>query len=137
MIITNLAAHAYAGEPDILSALTNIVDRMPQFVRPNWPRVPNPADPAEDYADKWTKDHLLESNFWAWLTQAKSDIAMLPTILRGNNLFSAVRRTFRVELTEHELRQFDARVIRPVSVAIRTAPVLSIPSAPRPWGHND
>lgn len=137
MIITNLAAHAYAGEPDILSALTNIVDKMPQFVRPNWPRVPNPADPAEDYADKWTKDHLLESNFWAWLTQAKSDIAMLPTILRGNNLFSAVRRTFRVELTEHELRQFDARVIRPVSVAIRTAPVLSIPSAPRPWGHND
>jgi hypothetical protein len=39
MIITNLAAHAYAGEPDILSALTNIVDKMPQFVRPNWPRV--------------------------------------------------------------------------------------------------
>jgi hypothetical protein len=137
MIITNLASHAYAGEPDILSALTNIVDRMPQFVRPSRPRVPNPANPAEDYADKWTKNPTLESNFWAWHTQAKSDFAKLPTILSGNNLFSEVRRTFRVELTEDELRQFNAGVIRPASIAIRTTPVLSIPSAPRPWGHND
>ena len=137
MIITNLASHSYAGEPDILSALTNIVDKMPEFVRPSRPRVPNPANPAEDYADKWSKNSALESNFWAWHTQAKSDIAKLPTILSGNNLFSEVRRTFRVELTEDELRQFAAGVIRPASVAIRTAPVLSIPSAPRPWGQND
>jgi hypothetical protein len=137
MIITNLASHAYAGEPDILSALTNILDKMPQFVRTSRPRVPNPANPVEDYADKWTKNPALESNFWAWHAQARSDIAKLPTILSGNDLFSEVRRTFRVELTEDELRQFDARNTRPAPVIIRTAPVLSIPSAPRPWGHND
>ena len=33
MIVTNLAAHAYAGEADVLSALTNIVERMPQYVK--------------------------------------------------------------------------------------------------------
>ena len=32
MIITNMAAHAYAGEPDLFAALTNIVEKMPQFV---------------------------------------------------------------------------------------------------------
>ncbi len=137
MVITNLASHAYAGEPDIHSALTNIVDKMPQFVRPSRPRVPNPADPAEDYADKWTKNPALESNFWAWHTQVRSDIAKLTAILSGNNLFSEVRRTFRVELTEDELRRFEAGGTRPAPVIIRTAPVVSIPSALRPWGHND
>jgi hypothetical protein len=135
MIITNLASHAYAGEPDIFAALTNIVERMPQYVKPGRPRVPNPADPAEDYADRWTKDPALESNFWAWHTQAKSDIAKLPAFLSGGNLSLEIRRTFRVELSEEELRQFRANVIRP-SMAARAAPALSIPSAPRPWGQN-
>jgi hypothetical protein len=136
MIITNLSSHAYAGEPDIFAALTYIVERMPQYVKPGRPRVPNPADPAEDYADKWTKDPALESNFWVWHTQARSDIAKLPTILSGNNLFSEVRRTFCVELTEDQLRKLDAGDTRPAPAIIRAAPVLSIPSAPRPWGHN-
>lgn len=136
MVITNLASHAYAGEPDIFAALTNIVERMPQYVKPGRPRVPNPANPAEDYADKWTKDPALESNFWAWHTQARSDIAKLPAILSGNNLFSEVRRTFCVELTEDQLRKLDAGDTRPAPAIIRAAPVLSIPSAPRPWGHN-
>lgn len=137
MIITNLAAQAYSGEPDILSALTNIVERMPQFVKPTKPRVPNPANPAEDYADKWAKDSTLETNFWAWHTQVKADIAKLPTFLSGNNLFSDVRRIFRVELTEKELKQFDDCAIRPTSRVVRVAPVLSIPTAPRPWGWHD
>jgi hypothetical protein len=135
MIITNLASHAYAGEPDIFAALTNIVERMPQYVKPGRPRVANPADPAEDYADRWTKDPALESNFWAWHTQAKSDIAKLPAFLSSDNLSLEIRRTFRVELSEEELRQFKANVIRP-SMAARAAPALSIPSAPRPWGQN-
>jgi len=65
MIITNLAAHAYGGEGDLFSALTNIVGRMTEYVNPTRPRVPNPADPAEDYADKWAQDPTLEDNFWA------------------------------------------------------------------------
>ena len=56
MIITNLAAQAYGGENDIWMATSNILERMPGFVRSTRPRVPNPADPAEDYADKWTKN---------------------------------------------------------------------------------
>ncbi len=75
MIITNLAAHAYAGETDVWSALTNIVERMPQYVKPTRPRVPNPADPAEDYADKWARNPALEENFWLWHTQVKVDLA--------------------------------------------------------------
>ena len=55
MILTNLATHSYNGESDIFTAVTGIVDRMPSFIRAERPRVPNPADPGEDYADKWTR----------------------------------------------------------------------------------
>ena len=103
MIITNLAAHAYAGEADVWSALTNIVERMPQYVNPTRPRVPNPADPAEDYADKWARDPALEDNFWLWHTQVKVDIARLPAVLSGSRLASDIRSTFRVELTQEEI----------------------------------
>ena len=43
MILTNLATHAYNGEPDIFTAVTGIVERMPSFIRAGWPRVPNPS----------------------------------------------------------------------------------------------
>jgi hypothetical protein len=80
MIITNLSAHAYRGETDLWSALTNIVKEMPRFVSPVRPRVPNPTNPAEDYADRWTNNTALEENFWSWHTQVRVD---LETLARG------------------------------------------------------
>ena len=35
MIITTLAAHAYEGETNLHDALSHIIDRMPEFVRPS------------------------------------------------------------------------------------------------------
>jgi hypothetical protein len=133
MIITNLAAHAYAGEVDIWSAVTNIVERMPQYVKPTRPRVPNPADPAEDYADKWAMNPALERNFWLWHSQVKVDIARLPAVLSSRTLDTDIRTMFRVELTHEELRRFEVRE----APAVRVAPALYIPTAPRPWGDGD
>ena len=134
MILTNLATHAYNGEPDIVTAVTGIVERMPSFVRAGRPRVPNPADPAEDYADKWSKDPQLEQNFWSWHMQAKADLARLPDLLRGDRLASSVRQMFRVNLTEEQLRQFQPApaYVRSVSYA---APAIAISGAPKPWGN--
>lgn len=134
MIITNLAAHAYAGEADVWSALTNIVERMPQYVNPTRPRVPNPADPAEDYADKWARDPAFEDNFWLWHTQVKVDLARLPAVLSGGRLASDIRRTFRVELTREEIGRFERGDRAATPVIVRSAPALHISTAPRPWG---
>ena len=92
MILTNLATHSYNGESDIFTAVRGIVDRMPSFIRAGRPRVPNPADPAEDYADKWSRDPKLEQNFWSWHMQAKADLARLPDLLRGDRLAASVRQ---------------------------------------------
>lgn len=137
MIITNLATHAYAGEPDLGSALINIVERMPQFVSPIRPRIPNPAHPAEDYADKWAKDPTLEDNFWLWHTQVKTDIVRLPSFQSSKSLAADIRSTFQVDLTQDEVKQFEPRGAQGAPAIARSAPALYIPTAPRPWGHGD
>jgi hypothetical protein len=134
MILTNLATHSYNGESDIFTAVTGIVDRMPSFIRAGRPRVPNPADPAEDYADKWSKEPQLEQNFWSWHMQAKADLARLPDLLRGDRLSASVRQMFRLDLTQEQLLQFQSAPISVRSVSY-AAPAIAITSAPKPWGN--
>lgn len=132
MIITNLATHAYAGDTDLWTALTTIVREMPKFVNQNRPRVPNPADPAEDYADKWAKNPALEENFWLWHSQLGVDMERLPSILMEGSISTEVHKIFAVELSEDELKKFERPV--PVARVVRPAATLSIATAPKPWG---
>jgi hypothetical protein len=134
MIITNLAAHAYGGETDLLMALRNIVAKMPEFVRGTFPRVPNPADPAEDYAEKWAKDPRLEKCFWEWHAAVKADLNRIPHLLQRTSLKSDVRSLFLVELTNDEERIFNSVSSRPSVPAVFVPPVISIPTATKPWG---
>jgi hypothetical protein len=133
MIITNLAARTYLGESDLASALTNIIEGMTAHVRSQRPRVPNPADPAEDYADKWATDVRLENAFWQWHAQVKRDVADLSSLLANGRLEAEVRSKFAIDLTAAELGRFASRPISSPAV-VRSAPAIIIPSAPKPWG---
>jgi hypothetical protein len=77
IIITTLAGHAYSGEVNLDEALTNILNKMDSFIRTSSPKVPNPVNPNEDFADKWTEPkyaHLrLSESFYNWLRQARID----------------------------------------------------------------
>jgi hypothetical protein len=134
MIITNLAANAYDGEPDLWLALVNMVENMPKFIRTSRPRIPNPADPAEDYADKWAKNPALEQNFWRWHRALKADLAKLPEILGTDKLDRIIRSILRIELTQDELEELVGRSDMAVPAIVKTTPPLVMPSAPRPWG---
>ena len=134
MIITNLAARSYEGETNLAVALTNIVKKMPTFVRKQRPWVPNPADPFEDYADKWASDDRLEKNFWEWHAAVTSEIARLLATLGTSKLPPLTETAFDVKLTADEARKFGGSSGSNPAVA-RTAPAIVIPSsAPRPWG---
>lgn len=137
MIITNLAAQAYQGETDVAAALVNIIDRMPLLVQAERPRVPNPADPEEDYADKWSKDPRLEKNFWLWLSAIQADLTRLTDVLRSpGGLEREVEVIFRVTFTRDEMRSFGGDSdTKPIAV-IRSAPCLVIPTACKPWGRH-
>jgi len=107
MIITNLAARAYGGEADLRVALGRIVELMTGFIREERPRVPNPADPAEDYADKWRLDPRLEESFYEWHDALKSDLAALSQAIDEGKAGQVVKKLFAVELTEDELREIE------------------------------
>lgn len=75
IIVTTLSARAYQGEANIADALETILSNMGLQVNPSSPRVPNPVNPAEDFADKWSdpvsRHQNLEAKFWNWLRQAQ------------------------------------------------------------------
>ena len=83
IIITTLSAYSYNGEEDLEDAMKGILAKMDAFIRPENPRIPNPVNPAEDFADKWyTTDGMelnLEGNFWRWLKKAREDFNDLAT----------------------------------------------------------
>jgi len=134
MIITNLAAQAYSGEGELGAALINIVDRLPTFVRSVAPRVPNPADPAEDYADRWSRNPALEQAFFLWHAQLKADLGRLMGAIGKGTVVSILRDALQITLTGVDAKRFDAS-ISATGPAIVTAPAVTrIPSGPRPWG---
>ena len=132
VIITTLSGRAYQGEADLVSALKRILADMDRYINSVVPLIPNPVNPAEDFADKWySPEHAslqLADNFHMWLRQARVDF---------ENLLSTDNPTRVVEAAEHSLdikvNKSDIAKILGVSL-IEEAPAISIPaSSPRPW----
>lgn len=102
IIITTLAAESYSGEVELDEALMIILERMGGLIRPYTPHVPNPVNPAEDFADKWDKveyRHLnLKGNFEAWLKKAREDFGNITTSDSSNLLEQIAKNSLDVTL---------------------------------------
>ena len=131
MIITVLACLAYKGETALYAAMKGIIDRIPDHVMNTKPRIANPVNPAEDFADRWASDTRYEANFWSWRSAVKADIENLPKQLESKSLSSEVRKSLRVDLTDQQVKQLGTHVTVPAEV--KSAPVIHIASAPKPW----
>jgi hypothetical protein len=133
IIITTLAAQVYEGETDVETALAGILDRMGGAVRPSQPRVPNPVNPIEDFADKWHEPayaHLqLEANFWAWLAQARASFNNL-RVATNIPLFEQALTPFAVRLGNEQLAKAATGAASPRIPAAVDEP------ATRPWYSN-
>lgn len=77
MIISAVAGQAYQGEPDVWEATIGILERIPNFIRGSIPRVPNPVNLKEDFADKWQSNPALERNWHLWRAKALRDFHRL------------------------------------------------------------
>lgn len=131
VIITTLASRAYRGENDIAAALSNILDTMEDYIQESTPVVPNPVNPAEDFADKWyTKKHShlkLRENFYRWLMQAKADFTAMCSQDNSQVIIDAADRGFDVKLDKGIIERtlgLSAAVITPSRIES---------SAPEPW----
>lgn len=134
IIITTLSAQAYQGETELADAMERILTDMERFVGAGRPRVPNPVNPAEDFADKWDTAEgrrlQLEQSFRGWVTQVRADFLKLSTSSDPHFLAEQARARFHALIDTAELKRklgvgFPAVVTTPKAVAI-TEP-------PRPW----
>ncbi|OGT96143.1 MAG: hypothetical protein A2298_05405 [Gammaproteobacteria bacterium RIFOXYB2_FULL_38_6] len=132
VIITTLAARAYRGEGDLMSALSNILNSMEGYIQQNAPIVPNPVNPAEDFAEKWHSEkhsHLkLKDNFFRWLFQAKADFAALCSKENSQVILEAADRGFAVNLDKIGIEQ-----VLGLSAAVIIPATRVEASDPRPW----
>lgn len=100
IIITTLAAKAYANEDNIVDAIKNILLKMSLFIESvngvTWVR--NPINPSENFADQWEKHPIKETNFRDWISKATIDLVNIvgtktvndARILLGENLGSRI-----------------------------------------------
>ena len=133
IIITTLAARAYNGEQDVESALTSILLQMGDIVNSNKPRVPNPVDPQEDFADRWAmpqyKHMQLEDNFFLWLQAAKADFANLISSDDTSFIAENAVEKFAIKLAESDLRTKLG-----ITAAISSIPISHvIQNSSKPW----
>jgi hypothetical protein len=107
IIITTLSARAYQGEAEIGDALATILSNMGALVSPTSPRLPNPVNPAEDFADRWSdpasRHHNLEAKFWHWLRQAQVDFETIGKERKPELIVEAARNKFGAALNAQDL----------------------------------
>lgn len=134
MIITTLAARSYCGESNLYEALATILDAMPKLVSTSDPRVPNPVDPAEDFADKWKHDDRLETNFRLWCQRAKSDFESL-RFLGMADLKGRISEDLNIE---YDVNSTIATGIVGAAASQQSArpKAVNITSPSRPWGQH-
>lgn len=93
IIITTLAAMAYAKQTDIFTGLLSVIDAIPGLIKERYSQqhnkmikwIPNPVNPEENFADKWAENPIKERNFYKWIEQVKIDIRQI-TLQHGIHL---------------------------------------------------
>lgn len=112
IIITTLAAMAYEGQTNLEDALMGILDNMGALVNNSEPRVPNPVNSAEDFADKWGMPKYkyleLEKNFFSWLKQARADFYNLLHVSDRCELMALSEDCMHLVLSDNVIRLFEA-----------------------------
>lgn len=133
IIITTLAAQAYEGEQDLGQAILSILNKMPNYIRSQKPRIPNPVKPEEDFTDRWDNPDFkalnLEGNFKAWLMQAKSDFNKLIETEKASDALYIIEKRFSLNMSQDRLvEDFGYQPLMPAPVKVIT----TVPPT-KPW----
>ncbi|MBF9016726.1 MULTISPECIES: nucleotidyltransferase [unclassified Oceanispirochaeta] len=136
IIITTLAARAYQGETNLQLALNNVIGKMESYINASIPRVPNPVDPGEDFADRWYRPdslHLrLEETFHLWLMQVKKDFQHITSTTDTEFIREMAENKFSVKINSDILKKGLGVEQKPVHI-IPIKHHLEESNPPKPW----
>lgn len=136
IIISTLAARSYSNEDDLLEALQNIVNGMPQHIenREGVSWVSNPVNPLENFADKWQKYPQRETKFREWLQQVLADMDKALRTGDLHDMAESLKPHFGDRIiNEAASKAFPTRY-GSASVVAPTAPHITIANPTKPWG---
>lgn len=130
IIITTLAAQAYNGEADLRDALVGIVNGLPSFASDPAPRVQNPVNPDENFADKWEMKRERRDAYERWRKKVKRDVEELGQYATTGAVGDHFNRAFQATIKP-------ATAARIVAAASAAAPQIPLRNEPRPWNDVD
>ena len=108
IIITTLSALSYREEPEVYTALQNILEKMTQYVLwkdGQWV-ICNPVNPLENFADRWKDSPRKATMFFNWVNQARMDVG---NIIKRQSLFevaSTMKPVFGETMVNRAINQF-------------------------------
>jgi len=135
IIITTLSAEAYQGELELADALRNILKNIPELISGQKPEIPNPVNPDENFADKWTTEEgkklNLEKNFWRWLIQAQADFDIIESTENITFIEKQAKERYGVTIDSSSLKKklgiaVPTMIVKPENHEISQ-------STPKPW----
>ena len=149
IIITTLAAQAYNNEADLAEAVLDVIPRMRDYIEKRdgarW--VPNPVNPEENFADKWTEKPRKARLFFEWLDEIEREYKELLTDQGFAKIGDYLRKGFgrrdaeavMAKHSDQKPLQGSATAVAPVVLVPRkseqpTTPKIELPSRPsKPW----
>lgn len=123
VIFTTLAARAYQGETDLHEAILGIVERMPTFIVNG--EVRNPANPGENFTEKWERRPTLSEAFYDWHSQLVRDLDRLGQSISNTSKRDLLEKRFGVDVEE---ARFGVPAVAPAIAVAHTK------ERPQPWG---
>ncbi|MFT6091862.1 nucleotidyltransferase [Sulfitobacter sp.] len=138
IIISSLAAHAYAGEATIGNALLSILSRMADAIEHDGTKyiIKNPTDALENFADKWESHPKRAEAFFQWLEQAREDFSGAGSLVEYRRMSSILADRMGREVTnqanEAQLQSARSGLLGVAGAASSTsAPSVSFADTPR------
>ncbi len=131
IIITTLAALSYGGEDELYETLRGVLERIPEHIRRSSPRIANPVNPTEDFADRWKDKPELEKQFWLWYEAATRDFDAIVAETNANQLQKLSESRLAARMPDET-----AKALLGAALATRAAvvaPSIVIANPPKPW----
>jgi len=124
IIITTLAAHAYAGESELSEALLGILSRMGDYISQVNGRfvVANPTDTTENFADRWEEYPERQVAFFKWLEQARSEFTNLAEMTKFRTMAESQTTHFTSDLRQRTLNRVEQLGVASLLGAATKAP---------------
>lgn len=112
IIITTLAAKAYQNEYDLYTALFGIIDGMPKKIDREFglPKVKNPVNAAENFAETWEKDPQLFDVFTGWLKDLNTSLLRVPLTEGTSAINDALTPIFGENITRASIKRYADKV---------------------------